>query len=115
MTQENVIDIKGGRHPLQELTVPSYVPNGTHLVGGAGDDFPKFSEEPSGADGPSQRPYPDGSQGSATQQNENGPSMLLLTGPNYSGKSVYLKQVALIVFMAHIGRFVKRDLGLGLR
>ena len=35
--------------------------------------------------------------------------MLVLTGPNYSGKSVYLKQVALIVYMAHIGSFVPAD------
>ncbi|KAI9849062.1 MAG: MutS protein msh5 [Thelocarpon superellum] len=35
-----------------------------------------------------------------------GPSLMLLTGPNFSGKSVYLKQVALIVYMAHIGSFV---------
>lgn len=35
--------------------------------------------------------------------------MLVLTGPNYSGKSVYLKQVALIVFMAHVGSFVPAD------
>lgn len=34
------------------------------------------------------------------------PSMVLVTGPNYSGKSVYLKQVAIIVFMAHVGSFV---------
>lgn len=27
MTEENVIIIEGGRHPLQELTVPAYVPN----------------------------------------------------------------------------------------
>ncbi len=38
-----------------------------------------------------------------------GPSMLMMTGPNYSGKSVYLKQVALIVYMAHIGCFVPAD------
>jgi DNA mismatch repair protein MSH5 len=37
---------------------------------------------------------------------EGGPSMLVLTGPNYSGKSIYLKQVALIIFMAHVGSFV---------
>uniref|UniRef100_T1ITD3 DNA mismatch repair proteins mutS family domain-containing protein n=1 Tax=Strigamia maritima TaxID=126957 RepID=T1ITD3_STRMM len=32
--------------------------------------------------------------------------MKLLTGPNTCGKSVYLKQVALIVYMAHIGSFI---------
>ena len=35
-----------------------------------------------------------------------GPSMLMMTGPNFSGKSVYLKQVALIVYMAHVGCFI---------
>ncbi|KAL0244649.1 hypothetical protein GEMRC1_008731 [Eukaryota sp. GEM-RC1] len=30
----------------------------------------------------------------------------LLTGPNFSGKSIYLKQVGLITFMAHLGSFV---------
>lgn len=37
---------------------------------------------------------------------KDGPKLVLLTGPNSSGKSVYLKQVALIVYMAHIGSFV---------
>ena len=30
----------------------------------------------------------------------------VVTGPNMSGKSCYAKQVALIVFLAHIGSFV---------
>lgn len=34
------------------------------------------------------------------------PNVLLLTGPNYSGKSVYLKQNAIIVYLAHVGSFV---------
>ena len=35
-----------------------------------------------------------------------GPNMLIMTGPNFSGKSVYLKQVAIIVYLSHVGCFV---------
>lgn len=64
------------RHIIQELTVPSYVPNDTLIVGKDSDSiFPGFEEGMS-----------EGPEGC-------GPSMLLLTGPNYSGKSVYMKQV----------------------
>jgi DNA mismatch repair protein MSH5 len=33
----------------------------------------------------------------------------LITGPNYSGKSVYIKMVAIIVYIAHIGAFVPAE------
>ncbi|PYH87180.1 DNA mismatch repair protein Msh5 [Aspergillus uvarum CBS 121591] len=94
MVPENIIKIRGGRHILQELTVSSYVPNDTYLVGGTPSDCLAFSSSQTCQDNP------DG------MNEEHGPSMLLLTGPNYSGKSVYMKQVALIAYLAQIGSFV---------
>ena len=35
--------------------------------------------------------------------------IILLTGPNMSGKSTYLRQNALIIYMAHLGMFVPAD------
>lgn len=95
MVDENVIKIKGGRwvdpaamfwlidvlkpyrHILQELTVASYVPNDTFIEGKCIDEI---TSEVEGL-----------AQGS---ESRHGTSMLLLTGPNYSGKSVYMKQVS---------------------
>ena len=34
---------------------------------------------------------------------------IILTGPNMSGKSTYMKQIALIIIMAHMGSFVPAD------
>ncbi|EGE03201.1 DNA mismatch repair protein msh5 [Trichophyton equinum CBS 127.97] len=97
MTEENIISIKSGRHMLHEATVSSFVPNDTIIVGGKGSLEDTPNDVPSNTES---RPTGDTAQG---------PSMLLLTGPNFSGKSVYLSQVAIIVYMAHIGSFVPAD------
>ncbi|KAK8467153.1 hypothetical protein PHAVU_008G268900 [Phaseolus vulgaris] len=71
LTEENLLDIKNGRHVLQEMTVDTFIPNDTNIL----------------HDG----------------------RINIITGPNFSGKSIYIKQIAIIVFLSHIGSFVPAD------
>ncbi|KDR82897.1 hypothetical protein GALMADRAFT_220895 [Galerina marginata CBS 339.88] len=80
MVHENITEIIQGRHPLHERVVDTFVPNDARLIGGAGI----------GADAE----YPD--------DNEQWNSVLLCTGANACGKSVYLKQIAVIQVMAQV-------------
>ncbi len=72
MADDDVIDIKEGRHPVIERQLPAgepYISNDVYLD-------------------------------SETQQ------VMIITGPNMSGKSALLRQTALITLMAQIGSFV---------
>lgn len=84
MSEDSIIDIDQGRHPLQEQVVDIFVPNSAQLVGGVGL-------------GDSAEPRAEVDSLSMFS------SIVLCTGANACGKSVYLKQVALIQYMAQIG------------
>ena len=69
LTNDHIIDIKNGRHPVVEVVSKfEYVPNDCEL--------------------------------------DNGVNTLLITGPNMSGKSTFMRQLAIIVIMAQMGSFV---------
>lgn len=80
---ECVLDIKSGRHPLYENIVDTYIPNDLELLGGNFDD--------------------------TSWSREGNKRIGIITGANASGKSVFLIQTGLIVYLAHIGCFVPCD------
>ena len=67
-SDDAVIEIDAGRHPVVQAQVDQYIPNDARL--------------------------------SPARQ------LLLITGPNMGGKSTYMRQVAIIVLLAHCGSFV---------
>jgi DNA mismatch repair protein MutS len=71
LAEEPILEIREGRHPVLEQTLPpgTFVPNDVLL----GPETGRF---------------------------------WLITGPNMAGKSVLIKQTALITLMAHMGSFV---------
>lgn len=80
--------IKNGRHLLQELTVEDFVPNDTFI-----------SMEKNIALVTGLLRLVDFHESESVRT-------AIPTGPNMSGKSVYLKQIGLIVFLAHVGSYI---------
>ncbi|KAI8991629.1 muts domain V-domain-containing protein [Mycotypha africana] len=127
MTNDDSLIISKGRHPLQERSVNIFIPNDTCVKGGQG--FQGQREQPikqrskqseqkqcslsricsstRSSSSSVTRPLDGGiaSLKSDLQMN----SVQIVTGANFSGKSVYLKQIALIAYMAHIGSFVPAE------
>ncbi|KZT11913.1 uncharacterized protein LAESUDRAFT_670086 [Laetiporus sulphureus 93-53] len=99
MVDDNIIDIRQGRHPLQEMVVDTFVPNDAFAVGGCGFGCDSNPDDINTRD--------ESSVDNTVRREQNG--IIVCTGANACGKSVYLKQVALIQYMAQIGCFVPAD------
>ncbi|KAF9425765.1 MutS protein msh5 [Podila epigama] len=108
MTEQNTLWIDNGRHPLQELSVDSFVPNDTRL----GDTFHPLGDSLSSTISSHQGAVNGTSHSAVASSDSSGNDenkVMILCGANCSGKSVYLKQVALITYMAHVGSFVPAE------
>ena len=78
--------IRDGRHPVleQSLSEERFVPNDAMV---AASTESRSADDVPGTDA-------------------RGPQIMLITGPNMAGKSTYIRQVALLVLLAHTGSFI---------
>ena len=107
LTEANVLDVRGARHLLHEAaTGVRAVPNDATC--GRGDEMSEKDAIGENANGGARNASnasndPNGSYGNPRAR------VVVVTGPTMSGKSVYVKSVGLVAYLAHVGSFVPAD------